>query len=313
MKKNFFVLLILLILGYIVINYFSNKTTGINNSDNKQINKNNKPIVTWEPKGQLETTIKPPEHKALSVLLIDSNSQKIIYQKNPDQQLPIASLSKLGTAAIALEMIGKSKSCKVNTKELNCGEASIGLVNGERLSVEELLYGMLLNSANDAAEVLAGSTTKNGRAEYITWMNQKAKKLGLNNTMYINPTGLDEENTTNLSSAMDLTKLFYYLNNNFPLFKKIMNTNEYVLAANDLHRNYYLSSTAWDFSNNYPYLIGGKSGNTDKAGFCLLAQAKKGSNQLLLIILGEPSYTSIRKDSWSLFNYGFEVLEKQNN
>jgi D-alanyl-D-alanine carboxypeptidase len=111
---------------------------------------------------------------------------------------------------------------------------------------------------------------------------------------------------------MDLAKLFYYLDNNFPLFKEIMSTKEFVLEANDLHRNYYLVSTAWDFSNNYPYLVGGKSGNTDKAGFCLLAQAQKGSYQLLLIILGEPSYTDIRKDSWNLFNYGFEVLAKNN-
>jgi len=311
--KKILILLVVLTLGFFLISRFShlNKQNNNNNPDNDRTNPN-KPNQTWQPKGQIFTDIEAPDHKAMSVLLIDSNSQKIIYQKSPDQQLPIASLTKLGTAAIALEMIGKNKSCKVDTKELDCGEAAIGLVNGERLSVEELLYGMLLNSGNDAAEVLAGSTTKNGRNEYIAWMNQKANKLELKNTEYINPTGLDEENKTNLSSAMDLAKLFYYLTKNFPLFKEIIVTKEFVLSANDLHRNYYLASTAWDFSNNYPYLIGGKSGNTDKAGFCLLAQAKKANKQTLLIILGEPSYTDIRKDSWNLFNYGFEVIDKNN-
>jgi D-alanyl-D-alanine carboxypeptidase (penicillin-binding protein 5/6) len=262
----------------------------------------------WQAKGIISSGMTAPENKAKAVLLIDLNSEKIIYDKNAEEQLPIASLSKLMTATVALQTTSLDKTYIVTKEATSCGEAVMGLSDNESCNVRELIYGLILPSGNDAAEILARNIPPEGREKFINWMNQKAKNLGMSKSQFFNPHGLDEENgQTNLSSAGDLAALFYYLKEYFPFFIKVLKSREYE-AAGFGHKRLYLYNTSWDFTRSYPYLTGGKSGNTGKAGFCLLALAEKNRHQLLLIILGEPTYNDIRLDSWKLFDYGFEVL-----
>ncbi len=273
-----------------------------------------KKIERWQAKGAVRSNLPIPDSSARAVFLLDFEKEKIIYQKNSEEQLPVASLSKLMTAAVTLEMAETDELLSVSSEATSCGEAAVGLKDGESLTVKELLYGMLLVSGNDTSEVLARNIGKEGRRKFLDWMKQKAKNLGLNQTSFVNPTGLDEDDgRANLSSAGDLAAIFYYLYYNFPLFREIFTTKEFILEENIYHQQYDLFNTSWDFADDYPYLLGGKSGNTDQAGFCLLALAKKDKQRLLLIILGEPEWENIQEDVAKFFDYGFTVLEDKQN
>lgn len=143
---------------------------------------------------------KRPEISAKAVLVYDLTTEKVIYAKNPKEKLPVASLVKIITAIIALESEKLGDVYTVSEAAVKVSEDSMGLTAGEKLSLEELLYGVLLVSGNDAAEVIAenfsakGVATSDGseRQNFVKAMNDKARALGLTDTLFINPTGLEE-------------------------------------------------------------------------------------------------------------------------
>ena len=153
----------------------------------------NKEVSTlnlWLPslKNRIAAKAQTPEITAASALIFDTTTKTVLYSKNPQQKLPMASLTKIMTAIVSLENTKTDDLYVVSQADL-VGEDSMGLDAGEKLSQFDLLHGMLLHSGNDAAETLA-SNFPGGRSVFIKAMNNKIKALGLNDTNFTNPTGL---------------------------------------------------------------------------------------------------------------------------
>lgn len=161
--------------------------------------------------------IKIPSIGAKSALIYDLTTQKTLFSKNHDMKVPMASLTKIMTAIIALES-GKKDDEYIVSKENLVGENSMGLTEGEVLTLEELLYGLMLLSGNDSAEVLAGNFPE-GRSQFIAAMNNKAKALGLETTNFTNPTGLEGDGDQ-FTTAYDLLVITKYALQ-FPFLKKL--------------------------------------------------------------------------------------------
>lgn len=208
---------------------------------------------------------------------------KILYQKNIEKVLPIASLTKLMTAVIVLENYSLNEKIKIPKEAVSTyGEAG-ELKEGEVLSVENLLYIMLMESSNDAAEALAMAEN---RDIFIEKMNQKAKELFMNSTYFSNPTGLDfEETDTNFSSADDLLKLVIYILKKYPEIGKILENKEYDLFSFNGSFHHKLLNTNQMLEDNNAFW--GKTGFTLKAKDCLVNLTKKDNHFIIItIILG---------------------------
>lgn len=236
-----------------------------------------------------------------SILAVDLTNNKVIYQKNPRQKQPIASLAKVMTAAVALEhsvienLVTIKKDCRV-------GESEIGLEEGEKLTVNELIYGLLLPSGNDAAEALATGVGKN-RKQFISWMNQKANDLKMKDTHFVNPSGLDEEppQKSSYSTAYDLYLLTTYALN-FPYLRKVFATDSITFPKN-YRRKAYIFNNRLFMHQYYAYIKGIKPGYTEQAGNCLISLAEKDGKEVLAIFLDSKDP---KKDALTLFTYVFK-------
>lgn len=205
----------------------------------------------------------------------------------------MASLTKIMTAIIALENKKEDDTYIVNNEDL-VGEDSMGLTAGEQLSQKELLYGLLLTSGNDAAEVLAANYQDGGRRGFIKAMNDKARALGLTDTIFSNPSGLQgdgEQHTT----AYDLLVITKYALTNFPLFSKIVSTPEFDLPETSTHKAYTLISET-NLLTTYPGVRGVKTGYTPEAGLCLVTYLDYGGHKIIGIILNSENRRGEMKD-----------------
>lgn len=237
---------------------------------------------------------------AKSVLVYDLKNNKPVFEKNPKERLPVASLTKLMTAMVAIDNKRSDDRYVVRPQSL-VGENSIGLSAGEIMSLEELLYGVFMYSANDAAEVLADETL--GRAEFVKTMNNKAKALGLTDTNFTNPTGLEGDGNQ-YSTATDLLVMSKYAIENYPQIRKAASTAEYYFPATADHYEYYLYSQL-NLLTTYPGVKGLKDGYTPEAGWCLITYYKKGDQELIAIILGSENR---RDEMRSLLDYSLIKL-----
>ena len=223
-----------------------------------------------------------PDITANSALMLDINSQKVLYQKNPTEKLPMASLTKIMTAIIALENPKPDDKYLVHSSDL-VGEDSMGLDTGEILSRDELLYGLILHSGNDAAETLA-SNFKGGRVAFVKAMNDKAKSLGLKNTNFTNPTGLEGDGKQ-YTTAYDLVVMTNFALSNFPTFDKIVATFDYTIPQTSTHKEYDLENET-NLLTSYPGVKGVKTGYTPEAGLCLVTYLDYSGHQIIGVILG---------------------------
>ena len=140
---------------------------------------------------------------------METNTGEVLYEKNAHEKLQIASLTKIMTAIIALESKNLTDEYWVSNKAVEMEPDKMYLIAGERLTLEELLDGIFLVSANDGAEVLAERST-GSREEFLRLMNDKARQLGMEDSLFVNPTGLDEDMGSSYSSAYDLVLLTRY-------------------------------------------------------------------------------------------------------
>ena len=213
---------------------------------------------------------------AKSTVVMDNDSGRVLYKNNSNEKMLIASTTKIMTCIIAIENSDLSKKVTVGDEILNVYGTNIYVEVGEVLSIKDLLYGLMLRSGNDAAIVLANNIFKN-EDEFINNMNKKAKEIGMDNTVFNNPHGLDDE-TYNYSTASDMALLARYAYKN-EVFRNIISTKKYVTKSN-------LKSFEWynrmSLINSYKYSRGGKNGYTPKAGKTLVSYASK--NNLNLII-----------------------------
>lgn len=252
----------------------------------------------------VSSSTNPPSLSARGVLIYDLETKKTLYQKNAKTRYPMASLTKIMTAIIALENKATDDKYIVRQEHL-VGENSMGLDVGEVLSLEELLYGLILPSGNDAAEVLA-SRYKGGRSAFIEAMNDKAKSLGLTNTNFTNPSGLEGDGNQ-YSSAYDLVAITNYGLNNFPTFRKVVSTYEYVLPETNNHKSYHLYNET-NLLTSYPGVKGVKTGFTFEAGYCLVTYLDYEGHQIVGVVLGSENRRQEMKDllDYSLRELGVE-------
>lgn len=224
-----------------------------------------------------------PFISARAGLVADLKTNTILYEKNSLAQLPIASLTKLMTALIILTENDLNEVVTITRESTQVGGASIYLRENQQITIKNLLKGMLIQSGNDAATALAIHNAGTV-SEFVKKMNQKAKKLNLQNTSFANPTGFDDPN--NYSTAQDLYSLAKTVYS-FPVVQEIASIQETRIFSINNTLNHNLVNTNL-ILNNYLNISGLKTGTTSLAGGCFIGITNTTHPQIT-IILGSPN------------------------
>ncbi len=243
---------------------------------------------------------KPPVLSAKSAIVMEVSTGKILYSKNSEERKYPASTTKMITLITALEHGNLSDMVTVSENAVEAEGSSLGLVPGERLKLEEILYGLMLESGNDAAVAVAEHIS--GSVEpFAVLMTEKARLIGATNTNFLNPSGLPNPN--HYSTAHDLAKIAAYGYNN-PLFAKIVNTRYKSIPSpgKEQVRELYNENKILRL---YEGGNGVKTGYTDAAGRCLVSAAKVNNIQLVAVVLDADR---MWEDSMSLLDYGFSQV-----
>ncbi|MBQ9024126.1 MAG: D-alanyl-D-alanine carboxypeptidase [Bacilli bacterium] len=231
-----------------------------------------------------------------NAILIDQDSGRVLYSKNINDKHLIASTTKIMTAVIAIES-GKLDNTVTITEDMTKSHGSgIYIKEGEKISLRNLVYGLLLRSGNDAA--LAIETYLGGHNKFIDLMNKKANEIGMNNTIFNNSSGLDDEETGNYSTVYDMALLMKYANNLFD-FKEIDSTKKIIVETN---KNVYSWTNKNKLLFSYKYCNGGKTGYTKKAKRTLVTSASKNDTNLIVVTFNDKDDFNTHK---RLYEYGF--------
>ena len=226
---------------------------------------------------------------ARSAILIDTDSGRVLYAKDAHYVQSVASISKIMTAVVAIENSNLQKTVTVGDEILKAYGSGIYVKQGEKIKLEDLVYGLMLRSGNDAALVIAknvaGDTNK-----FVDLMNKKAKELGMDDTTFNNPSGLDEEKG-NFSSAYDMSLLMSYAMQNVD-FRKITGTKKHTVKTN---KNVYVWHNKNKLLNQYKYTTGGKTGFTKIAKRTLVTSASKNNLNLAVVTINDGSDWSDHK------------------
>lgn len=251
------------------------------------------PVLYAEDIAAIQGTRQPPPLSASEALLADSETDQVLVAVNPDNPRPMASTTKLMTALLTLERSELGDRVVVSSGAL-VGESSMGLQAGEVVTVEDLLWGLLLNSGNDAAialaEHVAGSVP-----EFVAMMNARAAELGLTSTHFANPHGMDAPE--HHSSAYDLWRLAE-ATLAYPKFAEIVATQSRIVAGHPLWNSNELLGS-------YPGADGVKTGTTQLAGESLVASATRDGHRALAVILGSSARYA---DARALLDFYFSVF-----
>lgn len=242
-----------------------------------------------------------------SSIVMDLDSGRVLYQNSANNQTLIASTTKIMTAILAIEYGNLNKKVKVGEEILAMYGTNIYVEVGEQLSLLDLIYGLLLRSGNDAAVVIA-KEVGNSEAEFVKMMNVKAKEIGMKNTVFKNPHGLDEV-TKNYSTAYDMALLSKYAFSN-KLYRKIVGTKKYEVSTGE---KTYLWYNRNQLLNDYKYCTGGKNGYTPSAGKTLVSTATKNNFNLTIVSLGDSdSYNNHQNLYEKIFSkyHRYTVIDK---
>ena len=234
---------------------------------------------------------------ATSAILMDTDNNRIIYSKNIHEVRSVASISKIMTAVLAIESGKLDDEVKINSSINKAYGSAIYIKIGEKMKLRDLVYGLMLRSGNDAALAIAdyvGGSVDN----FVTMMNHKAKEIGMKNSKFNNPSGLDEDKA-NYSTAYDMAILTSYAMK-LSDYRKIAKTKEYKLETN---KNNYIWHNKHKLLKLYKYTTGGKTGYTKIAKRTLVTTASKDNNNLVAVTLNDGNDF---KDHMDLFDYGFE-------
>lgn len=216
------------------------------------------------------------EFQGKSYIVMEANNQMVIEGSNEDYIQSVASISKIMTCILAIENMDLDTIITVDDTINQAWGSGIYIHIGDKISLRDLLYGLMLRSGNDAAVMIAKAVAQDV-VKFVDMMNDKAKQLGLHNTTFSNPSGLDEEDNGNLSTVYDMARLMAYCHQN-PIFNEIVGTKEYVREDGNgtwLNKNKLLTT--------YKYCIGGKTGFTKKARRTLITIARKNNLDLIIV------------------------------
>ncbi len=258
-----------------------------------------KPSITVES-GNLTS----PKLDALSVLAEDLTTGQILYQKDIHKRLLPASTTKLMTALVAMDYFKLSDILTV-TQDALVGGSEMGLALGEKLSFRSLLYGMMLNSGNDAAFAIA-SNYPGGTDNFVAAMNEKAKALGLINTHFQNPAGFDDP--MQYSSAYDLAQIAVNLAKN-PELLKVTSTKETIVYSLDSSKEHILKNLNKLLGESG--VIGLKTGSTPEAGENLVGLVERGGHQVLTVVLASSDRFGETKTlmDWVFQNFSWKITD----
>jgi serine-type D-Ala-D-Ala carboxypeptidase (penicillin-binding protein 5/6) len=247
----------------------------------------------------------PSVDRAKAAIVVDGRDGAVMFQKKPDEPRAIASTTKLMTALLTLERARLSDVFTAPAYAAQPAESRINLRKGERMRVEDLLQGLLLESANDAAETLAEGIG-GSRAGFVGLMNRRASELGLGHTSYANPIGLDDPD--NYSTARELAALAVRLLRN-TWFARTVDMPEAVLETGS-HRR--VVDNRNDLVARYPFVDGVKTGHTIDAGYVLIGAAhRRGGARVVSVVLGEPSEAARDEDTLGLLSWGLGRFRRE--
>lgn len=246
-----------------------------------------------------------PKTNSRKYIVYDRISKSMIIGKNEDIKSAMASTTKIMTTIVILEKADLNETVTVSAKAGGTGGSRLGLKRGDKASVRDLLYGLMLRSGNDAAVALAehvGGSVK-GFAEL---MNEKAIELGLTNTHFVTPHGLDDAN--HYTTALELAKLTDYAMDN-ETFAKIVGTKSTTIYINNQSRQINNTNELLGVLNG---VVGVKTGFTNNAGRCLVTETKRNNMDIITIVLGADTKKDRTKDSVNLIEYTFSKYKMYN-
>lgn len=251
-----------------------------------------------------------PKIFAENAVLINSDDRYVLYGKGETNPVPIASVTKVMTAMVALDIYKLNDVIEIKKDFIDINGSVAGLKAGEKITAENLLYCLLTVSGNDAAKTLANA--KISQVEFVDLMNKKAESLGMESTKYKDPAGLDDQGR---SSAKDIAILFSLARKN-PTFAKIVATGETQVSSVDGSVTHDLKNSNRLTTGEIPLdgVEGGKTGFTPDAGHTLVTAAQKGNTTLIAVVLKttsnapEASAIEVRK----LLTWGFDSFDFPN-
>jgi serine-type D-Ala-D-Ala carboxypeptidase (penicillin-binding protein 5/6) len=236
-----------------------------------------------------------PPVQARAYLVLNSATGEVLASRDAQARVPIASITKLMTVLVTLEHAKLDDVVTVRSQAAAVGESTINLRAGERITVRDLIEGALIQSANDAADALGEYVGHGDASRFVAMMNAKAHALGLDETHFARPDGLDAPE--HYSSAHDVTLLARIAMHN-PFVKKIVRVRDTTISGNRrLH--------TWnDLLGSFPGLIGVKTGHTNNAGWCQVAAVRGSGTTIYATILGSPSRSRRNADLAALLRWG---------
>lgn len=246
-----------------------------------------------------------PKTNSRRYIVYDRISKSMIIGKNEDVKSAMASTTKIMTTIVILEKADLNETVTVSAKAGGTGGSRLGLKRGDKTSVRDLLYGLMLRSGNDAAVALAehvGGSVK----EFAELMNEKAIELGLTNTHFVTPHGLDDAN--HYTTALELAKLTDYAMDN-ETFAKIVGTKSTTIYINNQSRQINNTNELLGVLNG---VVGVKTGFTNNAGRCLVTETKRNNMDIITIVLGADTKKDRTKDSVNLIEYTFSKYKMYN-
>ena len=244
-----------------------------------------------------------PTLQARAAFLVQPDTRDVIYARHPDARRSIASTTKIMTALVALDHYKLSQTLTIPPYTPGVGESLVGLRTGERMTFADLLRAMMLPSANDAAHAVAVSEAGSVPA-FVALMNHRARQLGLRNTHFTNPIGLDEPG--NYSSARDIVELALLLRRN-AFVRGIVAQPRAELRTGD-HPRIVVNRN--DLVARYSFVNGIKTGHTIDAGYVLVGSATRHGVTVLSSVLGDPSISARDADSIALLRYGLSLYHR---
>lgn len=251
----------------------------------------------------------PPlrEISAEAAILVNAVNDSVLTETNYEAELPAASTIKIMTAIVAITHMSAGSIITIGPEATSLETADysrMGVSLGERYTLHDLLYGMLLPSGDDAATAIAigvGGTEN----RFVEMMNQEATALKLTHSHFANPTGLDAPG--GFTCAEDLAKLAMIALSN-PLISQIMSSDSYDIPPTSTHNGFHLENTN-RLLTIFHGTAGAKTGTTGLAGDCLVFAVRRGNAELIGVVLGEPTDALRYKDAETLLNWGFEVTK----
>lgn len=239
---------------------------------------------------------------ASSYIVMDTDNNRVLEGSNINKRSLIASITKIMTSMVVIDMTNVNKTVTIGDEVLKSFGSGIYVSVGEKISVINLLYGLMLRSGNDAAIALAYYTAGN-MDNFAYLMNNKAKGIGMNNTTFVNSSGLEDGDKANYSTVYDMALLSGYAINN-SLYKQIVGTKEITVKTD-------LKTYVWHNKNkllsSYKYCVGGKTGFTEKARRTLVTNASKDGVNLTVVTFNDGNDFGDHKD---LYEKYFDVLKE---